>query len=185
MMDRPFKSRAGLRRGLVLTLALAAMISAVEAKIVQQPPTNDPPATQSEVEPQFNYYIFGAVPGWWSQNPAMYRWSNPAVWTLSFTDRLLHDAVALRLARDVERRAIRFNSPNSWIFKGLRGVVTPLRTFRSHSGLMCRDFEHKITFVGKGSETTLAGTACRQLDGAWTLLADGNVDNSVNQPTAN
>lgn len=48
------------------------------------------------------------------------------------------------------------------------GTVTPTRTYQTHSGEYCREFEQSITI---GGETQQAyGTACRQPDGNWQMV---------------
>ena len=50
-----------------------------------------------------------------------------------------------------------------------RGAVTPLRTFKSETGQDCRQFQRLATVAG---ETGLAyGTACREPDGTWRVIA--------------
>ncbi len=51
---------------------------------------------------------------------------------------------------------------------GHAGTVTPKRTFQSHGGEICRDYETTVTINGRTETAT--GTACRQRDGSWAIM---------------
>jgi surface antigen len=48
---------------------------------------------------------------------------------------------------------------------GLRGSVTPLRTFRTTEGLFCREFRETIS--ASALERSAVRLACRTTDGLW------------------
>ena len=51
---------------------------------------------------------------------------------------------------------------------GHSGTLTPRRTFESHSGAYCRDYETTVTIDGRTQSAT--GTACRQGDRRWVMM---------------
>jgi len=51
---------------------------------------------------------------------------------------------------------------------GHSGTFTPTRTYKTASGISCRDFETVIYVDGK--EEAGAGRACRQSDGTWKIV---------------
>ena len=60
-------------------------------------------------------------------------------------------------------------SENSRVWRnpqsGAVGSVTPVRTYRTVSGLFCREFEETITT--NGNTETYRDTACRDRQGVW------------------
>jgi len=52
---------------------------------------------------------------------------------------------------------------------GNRGTVTPMRTYQTNRGY-CREYQNTITVGGK--QQSGYGTACRQPDGSWELIAN-------------
>jgi len=61
-------------------------------------------------------------------------------------------------------RTSTWNNPDS----GNHGTVTPMRTYQTNRGY-CREYQNTIT-VG-GTQQSGYGTACRQPDGSWELIA--------------
>ena len=53
---------------------------------------------------------------------------------------------------------------------GHGGAARPLRTFRTASGIHCRDFRQTVRLGGHRGEAF--GTACRRPDGHWRIIAD-------------
>ena len=51
---------------------------------------------------------------------------------------------------------------------GNSGTFTPTRTYQTAAGVYCRDYE--TTIYVDGSDETAVGRACRQPDGAWTII---------------
>jgi len=64
------------------------------------------------------------------------------------------------------------NESSDWINpdSGNSGGVTPIRTFTGSQGQPCREFVSTI-IIG-GQEEQGYGTACRQPDGSWQIVAD-------------
>ncbi len=58
-----------------------------------------------------------------------------------------------------------WNNPDS----GHAGSITPVKTWQRDTGQYCRDFTQSIIIDGKVEEAT--GTACRQDDGKWQIVA--------------
>ena len=56
----------------------------------------------------------------------------------------------------------------SWIFveDGSRGEITPLRTYRSTTGVYCREYVEVVESSDEG-RTMRQRTACRDMDGLW------------------
>lgn len=52
---------------------------------------------------------------------------------------------------------------------GHAGSVTPTRTYRTGDGTNCRDFTQSVEVDGR--EQAGGGTACRQPDGTWRIVA--------------
>jgi hypothetical protein len=174
-------SRAARQRGILVALILTLMPGVAGAKIIQNQGEdasqgNAPLSVQPDATgPHVDYYIFGTSPSWWNQNSALpHRWPNliPTIGTVTITRSILHDAIALRLAREAERHAVFTNAPSSWRHDKFRGTVLLLRSFRTQSGLLCRDFSHTVTT--DTIDNRLGGTACRQVDGTWLLVAEND-----------
>jgi surface antigen len=174
-------SRAARQRGILLAMIFVLMPGLACAKIIQNQemdgPQADAPLTvqPDAAGPHIDYYLFGALPGWWNQNGAApRRWPNlmPAIGTATITRSILHNAIALRLAREAERRAVFTNTPRSWRHDKFRGTVLLLRSFRNETGLLCRDFSHTVTI--DAVDNRLGGTACRQGDGTWLLVGEND-----------
>jgi len=74
-------------------------------------------------------------------------------------------------ALEAERTAVARNQPISWRnpSSGNQGTIEPVRTYRNDQGNLCRDYTHVITVDGR--QETASGTACRQEDGTWRLVA--------------
>lgn len=49
----------------------------------------------------------------------------------------------------------------------ISGTVTPLRDYKNTDGTVCRDYRQTVTMDGQTQEQI--GTACRQMDGSWSL----------------
>lgn len=66
----------------------------------------------------------------------------------------------------------RTNQASDWLNPdtGRSGAVVPVRTFENAQGQPCREFISTITIGGK--EEQGYGTACRQPDGSWQIVAD-------------
>jgi surface antigen len=64
---------------------------------------------------------------------------------------------------------------------GHAGAVTPVRTYSDAQGRPCREFI--ATIVIGGNEEQGYGTACRQPDGAWQIVADSPQPAAVPEPT--
>jgi surface antigen len=64
------------------------------------------------------------------------------------------------------------NQPSDWVNPdtGHSGAVVPLRTFESAQGQPCREFVTTIIIGGRQEQGY--GTACRQPDGSWQIVAD-------------
>lgn len=52
---------------------------------------------------------------------------------------------------------------------GNSGQVTPVRTYQNASGQYCREFQQEITIGGETEQGF--GTACRQANGSWQIVA--------------
>ena len=72
-------------------------------------------------------------------------------------------AAALQAALDNNRSGVA--QPWQDPFTGLGGSVLPMRTFRTTSGLICRDYT--VIVAESGGTRTEDGTACRDSDGLW------------------
>ena len=62
-------------------------------------------------------------------------------------------------------RSSSWQNPDS----GNSGTITPTRTFVSQTGQNCREFQQSIMVGGKMENGY--GTACRQSDGSWKIVA--------------
>jgi len=82
--------------------------------------------------------------------------------------RSMDDTDRLKAARSLEN--VRTGVPSAWRNPdtGIDYEFTPTRTFRTDSG-PCREFEVDARIGGR-PETTY-GTACRQPDGSWRIVA--------------
>lgn len=65
--------------------------------------------------------------------------------------------------------AATWNNPDS----ALSGSTIPLRTFQTAEGVYCREYQQVIIIGGKKEKGY--GTACRQADGSWRIVAPGSV----------
>ena len=56
----------------------------------------------------------------------------------------------------------------SWTYveDGSRGLITPLRTYRSSTGFYCREYR-EVVMASAAQETSRQRTACRDADGLW------------------
>jgi surface antigen len=52
-----------------------------------------------------------------------------------------------------------------------QGYYQPQRTWRSQSGVYCREFQQTVVIGGR--EQQAYGTACRQPDGSWRVISGG------------
>lgn len=52
----------------------------------------------------------------------------------------------------------------------VHGSYTPLRTWRDSRGQYCREYQQLVVIEGR--ERRAYGTACRQPDGSWRIVAD-------------
>ncbi len=68
------------------------------------------------------------------------------------------------LEAEVSDTSRRWHNPQS----GAAGSVTPVRTYRTVSGVFCREFEETITT--NGNTETRRDTACRDRQGVWQPL---------------
>jgi surface antigen len=64
---------------------------------------------------------------------------------------------------------------------GHGGAVTPVRTYTDAEGRPCREFT--TTIIIGGREEQGYGTACRQPDGSWQIVADGPQPAEPEAPT--
>ncbi len=71
------------------------------------------------------------------------------------------------------------NVASNWVNPdtGLSGGTVPVRTYQTPDGVYCREFVQTIYIGGKPEQGY--GTACRQQDGSWKIVAD---DPSVATP---
>jgi surface antigen len=87
--------------------------------------------------------------------------------SLDRADLAYYDQTAQRaLETGSSGRALPWNNPDS----GNSGVVIPSAPYKNTSGQYCREFQNKITVGGKTQNGY--GTACRQPDGSWQIVAD-------------
>lgn len=63
---------------------------------------------------------------------------------------------------------------------GRSGTTVPIRTYQDSSGQPCREFISTIIIGGR--EEQGYGTACRQPDGSWQLVSDGDPASQPPQP---
>lgn len=59
--------------------------------------------------------------------------------------------------------SVEWNNPDS----GNGGSFSPTKTFKSNSGMYCREFQQDVNIGGKNQRAY--GTACRQPDGSWQI----------------
>jgi surface antigen len=62
-------------------------------------------------------------------------------------------------------QSVAWRNPDS----GNSGVVTPMRTYQTATGLYCREYTQTITVGGEKHQSY--GTACRQPDGTWKIVS--------------
>jgi hypothetical protein len=77
-------------------------------------------------------------------------------------------------ARDPLQSALEYNrtgQATTWVNPdtGGSGAVAPVRTFEDAAGQPCREFRQTILIGGRQEQGY--GTACRQPDGAWRIVA--------------
>ena len=53
---------------------------------------------------------------------------------------------------------------------GNYGSVTPVQTYEPEPGRYCREFQQQVVIGGKQQDAY--GTACRQPDGSWEIVAE-------------
>jgi surface antigen len=80
------------------------------------------------------------------------------------------DHTALTRATQTTLETVPIGTQSNWrnADSGNAGTVTPTRTYQKANGQYCREFTQRIEIKGRGQEA--AGTACRESDGAWTLV---------------
>ncbi|HSH70262.1 MAG TPA: RT0821/Lpp0805 family surface protein [Deferrisomatales bacterium] len=88
---------------------------------------------------------------------------------------------------DTLQHALEYNPTNEssdWVNPdtGRAGGVVPVRTFEGAQGQPCREFVTTITIGGR--EEQGYGTACRQEDGDWQIVADDLQAPPVTAPAA-
>ena len=76
---------------------------------------------------------------------------------------------------DTVQHALEYNrtdQASEWVNPdtGRSGAVSPVRTFQNEQGQPCREFVTTITIGGKLEQGY--GTACRQPDGSWQIVAE-------------
>ncbi len=87
--------------------------------------------------------------------------------SLDRSDITYYDRTAQRaLETGNSGRALPWNNPET----GNSGVVIPSAPFKNADNQYCREFQNKITVGGKTQNGY--GTACRQPDGSWQIVAD-------------
>lgn len=64
-------------------------------------------------------------------------------------------------------QTIHWQNPNS----GVSGSTTPTRTYQRTDGRYCREFQQTVTIGGKIESAY--GKACRQPDGSWQIINNG------------
>jgi len=74
-------------------------------------------------------------------------------------------------AYSAERTAVARNESITWNNPetGNRGTIEPVRTYTNDAGNLCREYTHSVYINGRPE--TARGTACRQDDGTWRLVA--------------
>lgn len=85
--------------------------------------------------------------------------------SLDRADRLVQLAAAERAYESAPGETVTWRNPDS----GNSGSITPLREGDAESGKYCREFKQQVTIGGKTEEAY--GTACRQPDGSWKIIA--------------
>jgi surface antigen len=70
----------------------------------------------------------------------------------------------------VEAAAAPVNEPIAWDDGGASGSVTAIRNGHTSDGRACREFQQKVVVAGKTENAY--GTACREPDGSWKIVAD-------------
>lgn len=90
-----------------------------------------------------------------------------AIWErLAADDRALADATLQEaLERNPSGVEARWRSPH----RAAEGIVRPLRTYRTHGGLWCREYLERI--VVDGHEVSWSERACRDPAGIWYPIA--------------
>jgi hypothetical protein len=86
---------------------------------------------------------------------------------------------------DTVQHALEFNptrQASEWVNPdtGRSGAVVPVRTFENAQGQPCREFITSIVIGGR--EEQGYGTACRQPDGSWQIVADDREDTPQASP---
>ena len=77
------------------------------------------------------------------------------------------DSIAVRSAIQTALESNPSGTAQSWedSSQGVHGSVLPTRTYRTVSGLFCR--EYTVLVVDGGATDAAQGTACRDSDGVW------------------
>lgn len=81
-------------------------------------------------------------------------------------EQAMGDTVQQALEKNPSNQASEWVNPDT----GRSGAVVPVRTFENDEGQPCREFVTTIVIGGK--EEQGYGTACRQPDGSWRIVAD-------------
>jgi hypothetical protein len=182
MIARLTERRPGFRGGLLAALTLAVMIGAADARIIQQPSIEAPPATLSTAaDSHITFAILGTAPNYSSQ-PAAAPFQGR--WRSSLTNRLYQNTLVLRLAHDIRQSAHSVNRREFLVFRSFRSALTPLHDrlelwnraslwdrvslqdrFALPLGLTCRGLDFPISLADIAAGRTVSGTACLRLDG--------------------
>jgi len=86
--------------------------------------------------------------------------------SLDDTDKLMMERTTQASLEHVQSgQTSTWNNPDS----GHSGTVTPVKTYETNSGQYCREYQQTV-IVG-GQEEQAYGTACRQPDGSWKIVA--------------
>ena len=80
------------------------------------------------------------------------------------------DQLALTRTTQTTLETVPIGTQGSWRNpeSGSNGTVIPTRTYQKSNGAYCREFTQRIEIRGRSQEAV--GTACRELDGTWTLV---------------
>jgi hypothetical protein len=114
--------------------------------------------------------------GHWYSGYGRYRDDDDAFAFLAFAaiSLVVLDLMSERQQRALEDAQIRatrtpIGVPVQWNDGNAYGSVTPLRDGNDQSGRYCREFQQMVKINGKQSKAY--GTACRQPDGTWQIVA--------------
>jgi surface antigen len=83
------------------------------------------------------------------------------------------DQVSMQQSSQIALETNRTNYASTWVNPdtGHSGSLTPTRTYQSSSGRYCREYQQTVIINGEQHEAY--GTACRQGDGSWQIVAPG------------